>query len=141
MNPTTRPTQATILAIALAASAAFTFWLGTMATGFYVPAATLLLAAALLWFGRAPGLFKWMLLANQLSAIVMLVMLLTPLAAWLHLPKLEIAGVMLLLHLLAGGPLMALMALVVLGTMHFSPTIGRWFSRPGHAGALAAGSA
>ena len=125
----TRPKQATAIAALLLAAGAFTLWLGTMATAYYVPGAVLIGAAVLLWTGRAGAVLKALLLGNQLSAILMLLMLLTPIAAWLHLPKLEIAGVMLLLHLATGGPLMSVLSIPLLGSMHFSRTLPDWFAR------------
>lgn len=127
VNRSIRPAQATLLAALLGASGVFMLWLGTMATAYYVSGACLLLMATLLWRGRALKPFKVVLLANQLSAVLLLLLLMTPLAGWLHLPKLELAGVMLLLNLLTGGPLMGLWSMVLLGSMHFSRALPDWF--------------
>jgi len=125
MNDRQRPRQAAIYAGLLAASAAFMAWLGTMAGAYYAPAACLLLQAILLWRGRAFRFFEGIMLVNQVTGLVLI------LALWLgdglgNL-KLDIAGVMLLANLLSGGPLMALLAIPLLGTLRFGTALPGWF--------------
>lgn len=129
MHPRSRPALATVASALLAAGGLFMIWLGTMATAYYVPGACLLLLAALLWAGRALKAFKAVLLANQISGVLLLVLLLTGLAEALRLPKLDLAGVMLLLHLLTGGPVAALLSIPLLLSLHFRPTLPDWFGR------------
>jgi hypothetical protein len=121
--------MATLMSALLAASGLFMFWLGTMASAYFVPGLCLLLLAALLWTGRALALFKSVLLLNQLSAVLLLVLLLTGVAEWLRLPKLDLAGVNLLLNLLTGGPLAGVLSVPLLLSLHFKRTLHDWFGR------------
>ena len=98
---------------------------GTMAAGYYVPAACLLLQAVLLWQGRAFKLFEWIMLLNQLSGLVLILVLW--LGDGLGDLKLDIAAVMLLLNLLCGGPLMSLMSIGILGLLRFNSPLPAWF--------------
>ncbi len=127
MNARKRPLQAAIYAALLAASGLFMLWLGTMANAYYVPGACLLLLAFLLWTGRARKLFERLLTFNQLSAILLLVLLLTGIADALHLPKLDLSGALLLANLLTGGPLAAILAIPLLASLHFGKTLRGWF--------------
>jgi hypothetical protein len=122
-----RPLQATIFSALLAGSGLFMLWLGTMASAYYVPGACLLLLALLLWRGRAAKLFERLLTLNQLSAILLLVILLTGIADALHLPKLDISSVLLLINLLTGGPLAGILAIPLLPALHFGRTLRGWF--------------
>jgi hypothetical protein len=125
----TRPTQVTIFAGLLVASGLFMLWLGTMALAYLVSGACLLLAALLLWRGAAFKWFEWLLLVNQISAVLLLLLLLTGIAGALHLPKLDLAGVLLLANLATGGPLMGILAIPVLLSLRFSRALPDWFRR------------
>jgi hypothetical protein len=122
-----RPLQATIYSALLAGSGLFMMWLGTMASAYYVPGVCLLLLALLLWNGRAPKLFERLLTVNQATAILLLVVLLTGIADALHLPKLDISGVLLLANLLTGGPLAGILAIPLLASLHFGKALRDWF--------------
>lgn len=143
MHPPSRPALASLASALLAAGGLFMIWLGTMATAYYVPGLCLLLLAALLWSGRGLRTFKAVLLINQVSAVLLLVLLLTGVADALHLPKLDLAGAMLLLNLLTGGPVAGVLSIPLLLSLHFRRTLPDWFGR--HAartrGALAVGAA
>ncbi|MBN8508696.1 MAG: hypothetical protein J0L57_08810 [Burkholderiales bacterium] len=129
MHTIPRPALATTASVLLAAGGLFMVWLGTMAKAYWVPGLCLFLLAALLWQGRALKAFKAVLLLNQLSAIALLVLLLTGVADALHLPKLPLAGAMLLLNLATGGPIAGVLSIPLLLSLHFRPTLHRWFGR------------
>jgi hypothetical protein len=125
MNDSIRPRQATIFAGFLVASGIFMLWLGTMAAAYFVPGACLLVQAILLWRGRAFRYFEGVMLVNQVTGLVLI------LALWLGAGlgdlKLDIAGVMLLVNLLCGGPLMSLLAIPLLGALRFGTALPGWF--------------
>lgn len=125
MNTKKRPSQAKLLAALLLISSACMALLGMSASAYYYPAACLLLQAILLWRGTAFKVFKWILELNQLTGLILILVL------WLgdamHLPKLDISGAMLLLNLLLGGPLMSLMAIPLIGSLHLNHALPLWF--------------
>lgn len=127
MTPSTRPLQATLYAALLLASGFFMAFMGLGASGYFVPAACLLLQAVLLWRGRAFRLFEWIMLGNQLTGLALILMLW--LGDGLGDLKLDIAGVMLLLNLLCGGPLMSVLAIAILGSLRFGKPLPEWFCR------------
>lgn len=128
MNDRIRPGPATLFAALLAASGVFMLWLGTMAAAYYVPGACLLLQAILLWRGRAFRYFEGIMLVNQVTGLVLILVLW--LGNGLGDVKLDIAGVMLLVNLLCGGPLMSLLAVPLLGTLRFGTALPAWFRAP-----------
>lgn len=128
MHHPPRPLPAKVGSVVFVASALFMIWLGTMARAYYVPGLCLLVLAALLWSGRGLAILEAVLLLNQLSAVLLLALLLTGLAELLHLPKLDMAGIMLLLHLLTGGPLAAVIAIPLLLSLRRSRTLRGWFT-------------
>jgi hypothetical protein len=99
--------------------------LGWSASAYYVPAICLLLQAALLWSGRGLGPFRWILIANQASGLLLILVL------WfgngLGHAKLDIAGASLLINLLCGGPLTALLAVAILPGLRRGRRLGNWF--------------
>lgn len=125
MTPSIRPTQATIFTALLLVCSLIMAYAGSMAVGYYVPAACLLLQAVLLWQGRAFKLFEWIMLLNQLSGLVLILILW--LGDGLGDLKLDIAAAMLLLNLLCGGPLMSLMSIGILGSLRFNSPLPGWF--------------
>lgn len=110
----------------LVASALLMAALGWSASAYYVPALCLLLQALLLWFGRGYRLFKWILLVNQVSGLLLILVLW--LGDGLGTTKLDIAGVMLLLHLLCGGPLMAIWGGAILPALRRGKRLFQWFN-------------
>lgn len=124
MKIETRPTQAKVFTALLLASSIFMALLGMSASAYYVPSACLLLQAILMWKGAAFQLFKSILQLNQLTGLLLIVVLW--LGDALHLPKLDISGVMLLGNLLFGGPLMSILAIGLLASFHFSHTLPVW---------------
>lgn len=124
MKQQTRPTQAKVFTVLLLACGIFMALMGMSASAYYVPAACLFLQAILMWRGRGYRLFKLILELNQLTGIVLILVLW--LGDALHLPKLDISGVMLLGNLLFGGPLMSILAIGLLGGFHFSPVLPGW---------------
>lgn len=105
----TRPARVTVFTVLLILGAAFMAWLGSMAAGYYVPAAVLLIQAALLWTGAGRGLFSLILLINQASGLILILVLW--LGGALGDAKLDISGGALLVNLATGGPLMAILAI------------------------------
>lgn len=127
MKPETRPTQAIVFTALLLASSICMALLGKNASAYYVPGACLLLQAILMWKGTGFRLFKLILELNQLTGLLLILVLW--LGDALHLPKLDIAGVMLLGNLLFGGPLMSILAIGLLASFYFSPTLPAWLGR------------
>ncbi|MBV8438872.1 MAG: hypothetical protein JOY95_15305 [Silvibacterium sp.] len=124
MHDIDRPPQAVLFSALMVLAALFMTYLGTMAWAFHVTAVSLILAAALLWTGRAPKLFKAILLANQVSGLILVVDLAAGDA--LHLPKLTISGAALIANILVGGPAMAILSAVILTTLHFGRDLKAW---------------
>lgn len=124
--PGSRPTSIRVYAALLLASAIFMALLGWSASAYYVPALCLVLQALLLWFGRGYGLFRWILLVNQLSGLVLVLVLW--LGDGLGATKLDVAGVMLLVNLLCGGPLMAIWGGALLTGLRRGRRLFRWFN-------------
>ncbi|MBV8667177.1 MAG: hypothetical protein JO269_11910 [Burkholderiaceae bacterium] len=129
MNERIRPTQAAIYAALLTISAVVMIYMGTYASAYYAPSVCLLLEAVLLWCGIARKLFERVLQLNQLTGIVLILTLW--LGDALHLPKLDIAGVMLIGNMVSGGPLMAALAIPLLASFHFGKTLPDWFQSRG----------
>jgi hypothetical protein len=121
-----RPAAVTAYTVLLVLSAIFMAALGWSASAYYVPALCLLLQALLLWFGRGYGLFKWILLMNQVSGLLLILVLW--LGDGLGTTKLDIAGVMLLLNLLCGGPLMAIWGGAILPALRRGKRLFQWFN-------------
>ncbi|MBV8665770.1 MAG: hypothetical protein JO269_04725 [Burkholderiaceae bacterium] len=131
MNDRIRPVSATVCAVLLAVSAIVMIYMGTYASAYYAPAVCLLWEAVLLWRGAARKLFERVLQLNQLTGIILILTLW--LGDTLHLPKLDIAGVMLIGNMASGGPLMAVLAIPLLASFHFSKTLPDWFQPTAHA--------
>jgi hypothetical protein len=106
-------------------SAAVMALLGWSASAYYVPALCLLLQAVLLWGGKGFGLFKWIVILNQVSGLVLILVLW--LGDGLGDTKLDIAGVMLLTNLLCGGPLLSILAVAILPALHRGKRLFAWF--------------
>jgi hypothetical protein len=125
MTTSVRPAQVSVFALLLLLSSAFMAFMGTSAAGYYVPAVCLLVQSLLLWQGRAFKWFEWVMLLNQISGLVLILML------WLGDAlgdlKLDIAAAMLLLNLLCGGPLMSLLSIGILGSLRFKKSLPEWF--------------
>ena len=124
MASPSRPLQATVFSLLFGASAACMAWLALDAYAYYLPALPLLAAAILLWRGRGLKWFKGLLVLNQLTAIILILDLW--LGDALHLPKLAISAAMLGANLLLGGPLMGVLSIFALASMHFSAALPAW---------------
>ena len=120
-----RPTPVKVFATLLAISAAVMALIGWAANAYFVPALCLLLQAVLLWRGSGFALFKWILVINQASGLVLILVLW--LGSGLGDTKLDIAGVMLLANLLAGGPLLSILAVALLPSLHRGRQLFNWF--------------
>ncbi len=100
-------------------------FVGWAASAYFAPALALLVQAALLWRGRGLGLFKGILVVNQLSGLVLILVLW--LGSGLGDTKLDIAGVALIVNLMCGGPLMSLLAVALLPALHRGKRLFAWF--------------
>lgn len=133
MSLPSRPTLVKAYAALLVIGAALMALIGWSANAYLVPALCLLLQALLLWRGRGFALFKWILVINQVSGLVLILVL------WLGKGlgdlKLDIAGVMLLVNLLAGGPLLSILAIGLLPSLHSGRRLFSWFHPQPVAGA------
>lgn len=125
MPTTARPKGVWIHCTLLLACAALMAWVGWSAHAYFVPALCLLLQAALLWSGRGFRLFRWILVVNQASGLALILVLW--LGSGLGDTKLDIAGVMLLTNLLAGGPLLSILAVALLPGLHRGKRLFSWF--------------
>lgn len=123
-----RPLIVDVFAALLGFAAALTCFAGLNATGFLVPAATLLLLAILVWVGRAKRLVIGIVLACIVAGAGQDVVV--GLGDDLGSTKLDIAGVLLLVHLLCGGPLAAFIGLPLLAALKWSKSLSLWFPHP-----------
>ncbi len=123
----TRPLTVTLFAGLLVLAALFMIWLGTMAAGYYVPALALLVEAALLWRGQGRKLFEGVLAINQAAGLLMILDLW--LGGGLGDLKLDVSGVLLLVNLAFGGPLLSLLALPLLALLRFGHATPAWFAQ------------
>ncbi len=123
-----RPLIADIFAALLGLAAMLTCFVGLSAAGFLVPAATLLFLAALVWAGRAKRVVAGILLACIMAGAGQDLVL--ALGDDLGRTKLDIAGVLLLVHLACGGPLAALIGLALLPALKWSKSFSLWFPHP-----------
>ncbi|QUD89683.1 hypothetical protein [Phenylobacterium montanum] len=112
MAASPRSRSSVILALLLFAGGLVMAFLGSMAAGYYVPAACLALLAALIWLGRASKLVGLVALINVVSGMVLLLDLW--LGGGLGDLKLDISGVALLVNLATGGPILSLVAALLL---------------------------
>lgn len=122
----TRPAAATLLAAFALLGALLTGYFGLSAYGYLVPAATMLVAALLLWLGRLGRLVKAMAVVNLASGVVLVLVL--AFGDSLGDRKLDISGVSLLLNLLAGGPLLGLLAAPILWALRRGHKLAVWFA-------------
>jgi len=126
-----RPRAVRIFVGLLVVSALVMAIVGWAANAYVVPAACLLLQATLLWSGRGLGLFRAILIANQVSGLVLILVLW--LGSGLGDTKLDIAGVALLVNLLCGGPLLSILAVGLLPSLHHGRAVRAWFGARGPA--------
>lgn len=120
-----KPVAVKAYCILLLASAGFMALLGWSANAYYVPALCLLVLATLLWRGCGFKFFKWIILVNQVSGLVLILVLW--LGEGLGAAKLDISAVMLLLNLLCGGPLISIWALAIIPALHKGKRLFQWF--------------
>ena len=126
MNQQVRPLQASVYAGLFALSGAVMLLLCLYSTVYLIPAIGLVLQSVLLWRGIGQKWFTRLLTLNQLTFLIM------ALDLWLgdalHLPTLTISAIMLFGNFVLGGPLMGVLAIAVLGSMHFSKALPDWFA-------------
>jgi hypothetical protein len=99
--------------------------LGWSASGYYVTALYLALQALLLWRARGHAFFKGTIVINQISGLVLILVLW--LGDGLGPTKLDISGAMLLLNVLCGGPLMGILAVPLMHSMKKGHRLYQWF--------------
>lgn len=122
-----RPRIVGIFSLLLVIAGLATGYAGLSASGFLVPAACLLLLAALLWLGVGPRVALAIVIVNIVAGVSQDLVL--AFGDGLGRTKLDISGVLLLLNLLFGGPLMSLLALPLLAAFKWSKPFQRWFIR------------
>ena len=125
-----RPTVVTLFATLLLLAAVVMTYLGLYAPGYLAPAACLLLQAALLQFGRGKAAFAGIMLLNQISGLLLILVL--AFGDGLGVRKLDISAVALLLNLATGGPLMGVLSLPLLGLLQFGSSLRGWFRSSQH---------
>lgn len=125
MPTTARPPQVGVYVALLLASALCMALLGWSASAYCYPAACLVLQAALLWRGRGFALFKSITLLNQISGLVLVLVLW--LGDGLGYAKLDISAAMLLVNLACGGPLMSILAAPLMPALHRGKRLFQWF--------------
>ena len=126
-----RPTSVRVFSLLLLLGAIFMAMLGWSASAYYVPAICLGLLALLLWSGRAPGLFKWTLVVNQVAGLVLILTLWLGDRIGLGDAKLDVTGVALLVNLLCGGPLASILGGFMLPGLRNGRRMFNWFgARP-----------
>lgn len=121
-----RPFSAALLAILALIGGLLTGYVGLSANGYLVPAATMLLVAALLWLGRLGRAVRVIALINLASGVALIAVL--AFGDFLGDRKLDISGVSLLLNLLAGGPLLGLLAAPLLLALRQDRRLSAWFA-------------
>jgi hypothetical protein len=120
-----RPAQVRVFSVLLVCAAIFMALLGWSAGAYYVTAMCLALLAALLWSGRAGGLFKWVLVVNQVAGLLLVLVLW--LGDGLGSRKLDVSGVALLVNLLCGGPLASILGAALLPGLRAGRGLANWF--------------
>jgi len=129
MTATARPLAVQVFTPLLIIGGLLMAYLGLAASGYFIPALGLALAAALLWLGRGRPVFTGLMLINQLSGLVLILDL------WLGGPlgvhKLDVSGVALLVNLATGGPLMAILSIPLLVSLRFGQALPAWFQARG----------
>ena len=128
MTASVRPLFPRLFAVMLFVSALLTGFVGLSAPGYFVPAACLLLQAALLWTGRLRRLFTALLAVNLASGIVLILVLW--LGDVLGDRKLDVSGAALLVNLATGGPLTGVFGGPLLALLRFGP-LPAWFRAHG----------
>jgi len=98
---------------------------GILAFGYLIPALCLVLAAALLWFGKGGGLLKALSLVNLLSGAVLILAL--AVGGAFGMRKLDLSGAALVANLFTGGPGMGLIAFPLLSAMRPGRRLANWF--------------
>lgn len=112
--------------ILLLLSAALTGYFGLYAAGYFAPAACLFLQAVLLWSGRGKSAVVGIMALNQLSGLILILVL--AFGDALGVRKLDVSAAALLINLATGGPLMGLLSLPLLASLQFSRSGRNWFS-------------
>jgi hypothetical protein len=123
-----RPASVWVFTLLLVASGLFMALLGWSASAYYVPAMCLALLAFLLWSGRAGGLFKWLLVLNQVAGLVLILALWLGDRIGLGHAKLDVSGVALIVNLLCGGPLAAILGALMLPGLRRGRRLSSWFA-------------
>jgi hypothetical protein len=126
-----RPASVWVFTLLLAASGLFMALLGWSASAYYVPAMCLGLLAFLLWSGRAGGLFKSVLVLNQVAGLALILALWLGDRIGLGHAKLDVSGVALIVNLLCGGPLAAVLGALMMPGLRRGRRLFNWFgARP-----------
>jgi hypothetical protein len=127
MSNRIRPLQVKVMSSLLLLAGILMIYLGFAANAYFISGAFLLLAAVLLWQGAGFRILKNLLLANQITAVLLIFFLFTGLAGLLNLPRLTITGALMVINVLIGGPLLGILSIPLLTSMHFSRVLPDWF--------------
>ena len=125
-----RPIVVMLFAALLLIAAAVMAYLGLYAPGYLAPAACLLLQAALLQFGRGKAAFVGIMVLNQISGVLLILVL--AFGDGLGARKLDVSATALLLNLATGGPLMGVLSLPLLALLQFGSSLRGWFRSSRH---------
>lgn len=115
-----------IFAALLLASALVMAWVGSAAAGYYVPALTLFVLAALVWFERLARVVQAVAVINVISGLALILDLW--LGEGLGDLKLDISAVMLLANLACGGPLLSLFAVPLVTWLRTGKAAPAWLA-------------
>lgn len=130
MNIENRPAQASVFSALFLAAALFMIYLGTMASAYYVTAISLFIGAFCLWTAWRPGLFKAILVLNQITATTLIVIIVyRKLALPTEELTLSISGLALIGNIFVGGPLLSILSIPVLGLLSYRKALHEWLDK------------
>lgn len=121
-----RPPLVKAFTVLLVVAALLTGYFGLSAKGYLVPAAVSLGLAALLWWGRWPLLFRLVLDLNVLSGALMFLVIWY--GGFLGKMKLDVSGVMMIVNVVTGGPLMAVVGPPIVAALRLGKALPAWFA-------------
>ena len=123
------PLEILIFCGLFSAAALFMLFLGTMAWAYSVPAVALAAAAILIWTGWQPKLLLALLGLNQLTAIVVILVLfyrrtMQP----VEIVTLDLSSLALIANMLLGGPALGLLSIPLLARRLRDKRLPNWLT-------------
>lgn len=129
MADSIRPTQVTVFSALLFGAAIFTLFLGTMASAYYLMSISLFISTYCLWTRWKPSVFKGFLLLNQLTAIILIVLIAyRKIALPMEDVTLSISGLALIGNVLVGGPFLGILSIPLLTLLSRGKTLPAWLA-------------